>query len=154
MCTTTYSEGLDIGYRYFDATDETPLYSFGYGLSYTNFAYSGLHTATASDGGLNVSLTVRNTGTSAGTAVPQVYLGAPATIPAGVQFADNALAAYGRVDLAAGQSKTVTLHVPLRQLQYWSDASGWTTATGNRPVVVGDNERGSRLSATVAISTK
>lgn len=154
VCTTTYSEGLDIGYRYFDATDETPLYPFGYGLSYTNFAYSGLHTATASDGGLNVSFTVRNTGTSAGTAVPQVYLGAPATIPAGVQFADNALAAYGRVDLAAGQSKTVTLHVPLRQLQYWSDASGWTTATGNRPVVVGDNERGSRLSATVAISTK
>jgi len=69
-----------------------------------------------------------------------------------VQFADNALAAYGRVDLKAGQSKTVTLHVPLRQLQYWSDASGWVTATGNRPVVVSDNERSSQLSATVAIS--
>jgi beta-glucosidase len=42
--------------------------------------------------------------------------------------------------------------VPLRQLQYWSDASGWVTAAGNRSVLVGDNERSSRLSATVAIS--
>ncbi|MBR7827000.1 glycoside hydrolase family 3 C-terminal domain-containing protein [Actinospica sp. MGRD01-02] len=154
VCTTTYSEGLDIGYRYFDATNETPLYPFGYGLSYTNFAYSGMTTAKASDGGLNVTLTVRNSGAAAGTAVPQVYLGAPATIPTGVQFADKALAAYGRVTLAPGQSKTVTLHVPLRQLQYWTDASGWVTATGDRPILVSDNERGNQLSATVDISTK
>jgi beta-glucosidase len=150
---TDYTEGLDIGYRYFDATNETPLYPFGYGLSYTAFAYSGMHTTRASDGGLNVTFTVKNTGSAAGTAVPQVYLGAPATIPSGVQFAGNALAAYGRVTLAPGQSRTVSLHVPLRQLQYWTDASGWVTATGNRPVVVGDSERTAQLTATVGIST-
>jgi beta-glucosidase len=150
---TDYSEGLDIGYRYFDATNETPLYPFGYGLSYTNFAYSGMHTATASDGGLNVTFSMKNTGTAAGTAVPQVYLGAPATIPSGVQFVNKALAAYARVSLASGQSKTVTLHVPLRQLQYWTDASGWVTATGDRPVVVGDSERSTQLTATVNIGT-
>ncbi|HEY3872738.1 MAG TPA: glycoside hydrolase family 3 C-terminal domain-containing protein [Actinocrinis sp.] len=152
VCTTTYSEGLDIGYRYFDATDETPLYPFGYGLSYTNFAYSGMHTAKAGDGGLDVTFSVRNTGTAAGTAVPQVYLGAPSAIPSVVQFADKALAAYGRVTLAPGQSKTLTLHVPLRQLQYWTDVSGWVTATGTRPVIVGDSERSTQLSATVTIS--
>ena len=149
---TDYTEGLDIGYRYFDATNETPLYPFGYGLSYTDFAYSGLHTARAGNGALNVTFTVKNTGAAAGTAVPQVYLGAPATIPTGVQFADKALAAYGRITLAPGQSRTVTLQVPLRQLQYWSDASGWVTATGNRPVLVSDSERTAQLSVTVSIS--
>ena len=64
-----------------------------------------------------------NNGSVAGTAVPQVYLGAPATVPSGVQFAKKALAAYGRVALAAGQTKTVTLHVRVRQLQYWTDVS-------------------------------
>ncbi|MBR7831730.1 glycoside hydrolase family 3 protein [Actinospica durhamensis] len=151
---TDYSEGLDIGYRYFDATNETPLYPFGYGLTYTHFAYSGLQTSKAGDGGLNVTFSVRDTGTQAGTAVPQIYLGAPATIPSGVQFVDRALAAYGRVSLAPGQSKTVTLHVPLRQLQYWTDASGWVTATGDRPVIVADSERSTQLSATVDISTQ
>lgn len=123
-CVTTYSEGLDIGYRYFDATGETPLYPFGYGLSYTTFGYSNLQSSTASDGGLNVSAEVTNTGSSAGTAVPQVYLGKPSTVPAGIQFADRALAAYGRVTLDPGQTKTVALHIPVRQLQYWSDAAG------------------------------
>jgi hypothetical protein len=50
-CLTTYSEGLNIGYRFFDATHETPLCSFGYGLSYTTFHYSGLQTSSAADGG-------------------------------------------------------------------------------------------------------
>jgi beta-glucosidase len=140
-CKTTYSEGLNIGYRYFDAANETPLYPFGYGLSYTKFGYSALQTAAAPDGGLDVTFSVTNNGSVAGTAVPQVYLGAPATVPSGVQFAKKALAAYDRVSLAAGQTKTVTLHVRVRQLQYWSDVTGWTLATGARTVYLGSDER-------------
>jgi beta-glucosidase len=151
-CLTTYSEGLDIGYRYFDAADETPLYPFGYGLSYTAFGYSSLHSSAAADGGLHVSFRVTNTGTRAGTAVPQVYLGAPDTAPSGVQFAPRALAAYGRVTLQPGQTKTVALHIPVRQLQYWTDAAGWSTATGTRALLVGANERDTALSATVDIT--
>lgn len=151
-CVTTYSEGLDIGYRYFDATGETPLYPFGYGLSYTSFGYRNLQSSTASDGGLNVSVDVTNTGSTAGTSVPQVYLGQPDTVPAGVQFADRALAAYGRVSLEPGQTKTIALHIPVRQLQYWSDAAGWTTAIGTRPLIVGSTERHDDLTATVTIS--
>ena len=150
-CKTTYSEGLNIGYRYFDAADETPLYPFGYGLSYTKFGYSALHTAQAPDGGLDVTFSVTNNGSVAGTAVPQVYLGAPATVPSGVQFAEKALGAYGRVALTAGQTKTVTLHVPVRQLQYWSDVSGWTLATGSRTVFVGTDERTNVLQTGVTI---
>jgi beta-glucosidase len=151
-CSTTYSEGIYIGYRFYDANNETPLYPFGYGLSYTSFAYSGLHISQTSDGGLNVSFQVRNTGSAAGSEVPQVYLAAPDTAISGVQFAPKALAAYGRITLAAGAKSTVTLHVPLRQLQYWSDASGWTTATGTRTVDVGPSEHANALSATVAIN--
>jgi beta-glucosidase len=151
-CVTTYSEGVDIGYRFFDANDETPLYPFGYGLSYTTFQYSNLETAPAGDGGLNVSFRLHNTGAVAGSDVPQVYLGAPQTIPTGVQFAPKALAAYNRVSLAPGETRTIVLHIPMRQLQYWSDASGWTTATGTRSVFVGPNEATDSLSTTVTIS--
>ena len=150
-CQTTYSEGLNIGYRFFDATNETPLYPFGYGLSYTKFAYSGLQSSTAADGGLNVSFRVRNTGSTAGAEVPQVYLTTPVTVPVGVQFAKKALAAYGRITLAAGQTSTLSLHVPLRQLQYWTDAAGWTTATGTRGLQVGPSESTVALSKTVTI---
>jgi beta-glucosidase len=69
----------------------------------------------------------------------------------GVQFAPKALAGYDRVSLAAGQSKWVTIHVPVRQLQYWSDVSGWTTATGTRNVVVGGNEHDAALTGQVNI---
>jgi beta-glucosidase len=150
--TTTYSEGVDIGYRYYDATGETPRYPFGYGLSYTGFRYSSLHTADAKDGGLDVTFKVTNTGGSSGTEVAQVYLGAPDRQPEGVRFAPKALAAYGRVTIEAHQSRTVTLHVPLRQLQYWSDTTGWTTATGSRQVVVGGNERDTAAWRKVQIS--
>ncbi|WP_084614128.1 beta-glucosidase family protein [Nakamurella lactea] len=150
-CKTTYSEGLNIGYRFFDATGEKPLYPFGYGLSYAKFKYSGLRTSTASDGGLNVSFRVRNTGKVAGAEVPQLYLRAPDQAPDGVQFAVKALAAYGRIQLAAKQSVTVALHIPVRQLQYWSDASGWTTAVGTRRLEVGPNEQDVALSRTITV---
>lgn len=147
----TYSEGIDIGYRYYDATGEKPLYPFGYGMSYTSFRYTNLQATTASDGGLNVSFVVRNTGKVAGDEVPQVYIGAPSTRPAGVQFAEKALVGYDRLSLAAGQSKSVAIHVPVRQLQYWTDAAGWTTAASNRLVTVGGDEATAALTRTVTI---
>ena len=61
-CTTTYTEGIYVGYRWYDQQHETPLYPFGYGLSYTHFAYSGLHWAPARDGGVDVAFRVTNTG--------------------------------------------------------------------------------------------
>jgi beta-glucosidase len=82
--------------------------------------------------------------------VPQVYLGAPAAIPTGIQFPVRSLAAFDRIHLAAGEAKTVTLHVPQRQLQYWSTKDGkWITATGKRTLSVGASSRDLRLNQTI-----
>ena len=149
---TTYSEGIFVGYRWFDEQKLQPLFPFGHGLSYTNFEYSGLRVSRASDGGLDVALTVKNAGRAAGDEVPQVYLGRPETPPAGAQFAVRALVQFDRISLAAGQSKAVSLHVEPRRLRYWATAAGrWQTATGRRVVYVGASSRDIRLQAPVTI---
>ncbi len=147
---TTYSEGVNVGYRWFDKENIAPLFAFGHGLSYTTFKYSNLDVQRAPDGGLYVQLNIKNTGDVASDEVPQVYLGAPDHIPAGVQFPVRALAAFSRVHINPGETKMVTLHVPLRQLQYWSTAdTKWVTATGRRTVSVGASSRDLRLSQTI-----
>ena len=99
-----------------------------------------------------MSFQVTNIGAVTGDEVPQVYLGAPASPPAGVAFADRALAAFGRITLRPGQTQTVTLHIPLRQLQYWNTASsGWVTATGSRPLYAASNERATQLATTITV---
>jgi beta-glucosidase len=145
---TTYSEGIFMGYRWFDRQKLTPLFPFGYGLSYSAFVYSKPKVVRASDGGLDVSFSLRNAGKIAGDEVPQVYLGPPDAVPAGARFAIRALAAFDRVRVEAGQSRNVTLHVPLRRLQSWSAPEGrWVTATGARPVYVAASSRDVRLTA-------
>ena len=139
---TTYSEGVNVGYRWFDKENIEPLFAFGHGLSYTTFDYSGLTVAKSSDGGLDVKVNIKNTGSAASDEVPQVYLGAPGEIPEGVQFPVRALVAFDRIHLSPGESKSVTLHVAPRQLQYWSTKDQkWTQASGKRTVSVGGSSR-------------
>ncbi|MGA2569635.1 MAG: glycoside hydrolase family 3 C-terminal domain-containing protein [Terracidiphilus sp.] len=139
---TTYSEGVNVGYRWFDKENVEPLFPFGFGLSYTTFAYSGLSVKKAPDGGLDVTVTVKNTGGMDSDEVPQVYLGAPSSIPDGVQFPVRSLAAFDRVHIKKGESRNVTLHVAPRQLQYWSTKEGkWITASSGRTVSVGSSSR-------------
>ncbi|MBO0834983.1 MAG: glycoside hydrolase family 3 C-terminal domain-containing protein, partial [Actinobacteria bacterium] len=136
---TTESEGIYTGYRYFDKLGITPRFPFGFGLSYTTFAYSGLSVTQTADGGADVTVKVRNTGSVAGADAVQVYVGPPKDAPAGVQFAVRSLAQFGRVELNPGQAKQVTLHIPARQLSYWSEAKqNWVLDAAGRRVSVGD----------------
>ena len=146
---TIFSEGIFVGYRWFDRQEVEPLYPFGYGLSYTTFKYSALKTLVAKDGGLDVSLNLKNIGSSPGDEVPQIYLDAPENLIQHAQFAPHSLIAFDRVHLVPGQSQTLTLHVPLRALQCWSSADAqWKLVTGPRRVWAGGSSRDVRLSET------
>ena len=139
----TYSEGILVGYRWYDAKNIEPLFPFGHGLSYTTFAYSNL-TTTRSGDGTDVHVTIRNTGSRAGTDVVQVYVGPPAS-PL-VEMAEKSLAAFERVTLAPGASKTLTLHLGPRAWSYWSTSTHtWSIASGKRTVFVGASSRDIRL---------
>jgi len=149
---TTFSEGVHVGYRWFDKQKIAPLFPFGFGMSYTTFAYSGLKVAPGKDGGLDVNFELRNTGGVAGDEVPQVYLGAPTRRPKDVDFAVHSLAVFDRVHLDAGQSQTVSLHIPKRRLESWSSAENkWIKPTGPRDLLVGGSSRDLPLSAKVTI---
>lgn len=143
-----YSEGVDVGYRWFDRTGKAPIYPFGFGLSYTHFAYSKLKVSKASASGFNVSFDLKNVGKADGEEVPQVYISAPALRPRGVQFAVSALAGFDRVFLRAGQTRRVTIHIDRRRTQYWSVAGRrWVDAAAGRTVSVGGSSRDFELHA-------
>jgi beta-glucosidase len=150
-----YSEGINVGYRYYDATNETPLFPFGYGLSYTSFRYSNLQISSPqvqnsssdpgatncrcngqSDNLVTVSARVTNTGAVAGSDVAQLYLGDPAA--AGEP--PRQLKGFTRVTLQPGQSRTVRFALNGHDLSYWNDAAnGWVVPDGQFSVYVGDS---------------
>jgi beta-glucosidase len=146
-----YSEGVFVGYRWYDRNELRPLFPFGYGLSYTKFRYTDMRTQRVGDA-VEVSFKLTNAGKVAGTEVAQVYLGPPAK--AAVPIAPKQLSAFERVELAPGQTKTVMLHLDMRRFAYWSTADrGWRIASGSRPLYVGSSSRDIRLTAKVNIQT-
>lgn len=149
---TAFSEGVLVGYRWFDAQKIEPLFPFGFGLSYTTFEYSGLKVESSKDGGVDVSFRLRNSGAVASDEAPQVYLDAPEK-PQGhsAQFAVRMLAAFDRVHLDSGEIKVLTIHVPGRAFEYWStEADGWVRTEGPRKLHVGASSRDLRLEAVTA----
>lgn len=150
---TRYSEGIFVGYRWFDQQGIAPLFPFGFGLSYTRFRFSGLRVTPAAGGGLVARLTVANAGAVAGAALPQIYLGAPDPAPPGAQFAVRSLAGFRRVALAPGQSRVVAIAIPRRQLEYWSARDhGWRMAPGRRVIYAGPSSRDLPLRQTAVIA--
>jgi beta-glucosidase len=148
---TTFSEGINVGYRWFDKEKIEPAFPFGFGLSYTTFEYSNLKVEAVADGEYEANFTIKNTGSVAGDEVPQVYLGRPEQKQAG-DFAEHALVAFDRVHLEPGESKAVSIIIPARRLQFWNTAAGkWTTAHGSREVLVGRSSRDFPLEAKVTI---
>lgn len=134
-----YSEGIDVGYRWYDANNVTPLFPFGYGLSYTTFRFSNLtvsRSTTTSAGSVQVAATVTNTGSRAGSDVAQLYLGDPAS--AGEP--PRQLKGFQKVTLAPGQSTQVHFTVTPRDMSYYDSSAGsWTVPDGAFQVYVGDS---------------
>jgi hypothetical protein len=138
-----YSEGVDVGYRWYDAKDETPLFPFGYGLSYTTFAFSGLRISRASVNGtsdVRVSAVITNTGSRAGRDVAQLYVGDPGS----TGEPPRQLGGFTRVTLAPGQSAPVAFTLSPQQLSWWG-STGWTESTGTYRVYVGDSSAPANL---------
>ena len=96
----------------------------------------------AKDGGLDVSIMVKNTGQLRGDEVPQVYLTAPSDKLPGIQFAPKTLAAFSRISLDAGEEREISLHIFPRAFQYWSDSrKQWVKPEGARELLVGTSSR-------------
>jgi beta-glucosidase len=134
-----YSEGLDVGYRWYDAKDLQPLFPFGFGLSYTRFAFSHLRVTPAGTDGtsdVTVSARVTNVGHRGGADIAQLYLGDPA----GSGEPPRQLVGFRRVSLAPGQSARVRFTITPREEWWWSQAAGgWTQSPGTYKVYVGDS---------------
>ena len=144
-----YSEGIFVGYRWYDQNRITPLFPFGYGLSYTTFGYRNLRVLGGEQGIPRVRFTVTNTGSRTGTEVAQVYVGRlPTNLPTPVKQ----LAGVARVTLRPGESRTVTVSLDRLSLSYWdSQADRWVTPTGRVAVLVGSSSRNIELSGTLTI---
>lgn len=144
-----YSEGAAVGYKWHDKTGQKPLFAFGHGLSYTQFAYSGL-SAKPGTNGVEISFTVTNTGSRPGKAVPQIYIG-PGDSGVGARWeAPRRLAGWSKVELEPGTSTTVTLRIDSRLVSVFDLASnGWRILPGKYEVWLGASAADLRSSVTV-----
>ncbi|HEY2698660.1 MAG TPA: glycoside hydrolase family 3 C-terminal domain-containing protein [Pseudonocardiaceae bacterium] len=147
-----YSEGLDVGYRWYDAKDIAPLFAFGSGLSYTTFAYSHLTVGPGNlgpNGQETVTANVTNTGKRAGADVAQLYLSEPAS--AGEP--PKQLKGFQKVQLNPGQTKQVRFTLSGQDVSYWdSNAQDWTVAAGHYQVMLGDASNNLPLAGGFAVS--
>ncbi len=126
-----YDEGLQVGYKWFEVKHKEPLFSFGYGLSYTTFAYSDLHVS-----GDQVSFYLRNTGQRSGVEIAQIYATPPKE--AGEPF--HHLVAWTRVQLDPGQSKRIVLTIDRRVLStFEAKGQNWHVVPGPYKVEVGSS---------------
>ena len=143
----TYTAGAAVGYRWFQQRGLTPLFPFGYGLSYTQFRYSALRTQTAG-GQLAVSLTVTNRGDRGGAAVPEVYVG-PVS---GGWEAPRRLGGWSKVTLPPGGSATLSIPIDPRLLAVFDEAHHrWQRRAGIYRVWVGESAASDELASTVRL---
>jgi len=150
-----YLEGLKVGYKWYEAEGKKPLFGFGFGLSYTSFAYSQLEiTPTTADGNkeVQVSFDLRNTGSKAGAEVAQVYLG----FPPNISEPPKRLVGWAKVQLAPGQTQRVRVAVDPRAvshpLSFWNASTDkWDIASGDYTVYVGGSSEEIRLTAPLHI---
>ena len=137
-------------YMYFKGE---PLYPFGFGLSYTTFAYSNLKTsapALSAKGSIDISVDVKNTGTRAGDEVVQLYV---KHVGSAVERPNKELRGFKRVQVPAGQTKTVTLTLPASRLAYWNTTSkSWVVENDKVQLMVGASSADTKLDRTIDVT--
>jgi beta-glucosidase len=155
--TATYSEGLKVGYRWYDSEKIEPLFPFGYGLSYTTFAFGNLNvqglsvspTRLQPNAQADISFDVTNTGSRAGSEVAQVYI----TFPAAAGEPPKQLKGFAKVTLQPGQTQHVTVTLYERTFSIWDTATKqWSVVPGEYGILVGDSSRNLPLTGKIKIS--
>ena len=146
----SYTESYNVGYKWFDSQGLTPLFPFGFGLSYTTFSITNASLAnnlsSASNPNIQVSFTLANTGAVAGSEVAQIYIG----LPASLNEAPRRLVKWQKVPLQPGASQPVTIEVDQNDsshpLSYWDTGSNaWKLGAGTYTVYVGDSDNAATL---------
>lgn len=133
-----YDDKLNVGYRYYDQHPDEIGFPFGHGLSYTRFAYSDLHAA-LTDTEIKIDFTLTNTGDCDGAEVAQIYVADPVSV---VTKPPKELKAFEKVFLRAGESKTVQLAIPLRDIAYYNvSLHDWVVEDGVYEILVGTSSR-------------
>ena len=143
--TMHYDEGLKVGYKWYESEHKEPLFPFGFGLSYTTYAYSNLKTDSAQR---TVSFTVRNTGKRAGAEIAQVYVMLPEA--AGEPF--KRLVGWQRIELAPGETRAVTVAVDPRVISIFDEqTNAWSLLPGAYKIFAGPSSSETPLNATLQI---
>jgi beta-glucosidase len=145
-----YSEGFNVGYKWSDSNNLTPLFPFGFGLSYTTFSFSNaklVDNLASSNPNFRVTFDLKNTGPVAGAEVAQVYLG----LPAGTGEPPRRLVGWQKVFLESGALQHVTVEVDQNDsshpMSYWdTSSSSWRTAPGDYTVYLGNSSASASLS--------
>jgi beta-glucosidase len=148
---TVYSEELQIGYRWYDANNVTPLFPFGFGLSYTTFGYSNLTVSAVSPSGqVQIGFDLTNTGPLTGAEVPQLYLG----FPAAAGEPPKLLKGFQKITLSPGQTQHVTFNLNWEDLANWDVPShSWLVTPGVFQVLVGASSRDIRLTGSFTVNS-
>ena len=144
-----YSEGFNVGYKWYDSQGLTPLFPFGFGLSYTTFSFSNaavVNNLTSSNPNFQVTFNLANTGSVAGAEVAQVYL----AFPASAGEPPKRLVGWQKVLLQPGAAQQVTIEVDANDsshpLSYWDvNANAWLNAPGTYTVYLGNSSNGANL---------
>jgi beta-glucosidase len=148
-----YKEGILVGYRWFDTKNIDPLYPFGYGLSYTNYDYDGLYADRAtykSTDNITATVKVKNTGKYAGKETVQLYVHKSGSK---IDRAEKELKAFKKVWIAAGQTATVTLKIPAKDLAYFdATAMKWVVEPGKYKLLAGTSSKDIKKETTININ--
>jgi len=145
---SNYSDGIFVGYRYFDKENIEPLFPFGYGLSYTQFSFNNMKVMTSGDNFI-VTFDIKNTGNIKGAEVPQLYIHDMNPI---IEKAPKELKRFSRVTIEPGETKNVEFKLTKNDFKYYDSSNhNWTVNPGDYEILVGSSSRDIKLSNKITL---